>query len=154
MEQSFDHAAAGWKALAIGSDCIRPKLAKELMPKNRGLLALCPSAGITFDLEAIRRRYHDASLARFRATAGKEAETLAEIWVFVDGRLKLRSTLKPTQAKWSGVVPINIVLKPTDRFLTLVSTDGGDGIDHDWVVFGDPVLHVGSEEERKEGPSQ
>ena len=75
---------------------------------------------------------------------------MAEIWVFVDGCLKLRSALKPTPAKWSGAVPIDIALKPTDRFLTLVTTDGGDGIDHDWVVFGDPVLQIGLEEERED----
>jgi hypothetical protein len=83
--------------------------------------------------------------------SGKEKETLAEIWVFVDGRLKLRSTLKPTQAKWSGAVPIDIVLKPTDHFLTLASTDGGDGIDYDWVVFGDPVLQLAPEGKGREG---
>ncbi len=33
-------------------------------------------------------------------------------------------------------------LGPSDRFLTLVSTDGGDGPEGDWIVFGDPVLQM------------
>ncbi len=131
---------------------IRPDVEKEVMPGRRGLLAVHSNAGITFDVEAIRRHHGDWRSARFRAIGGKEATTLAEIWVFVDGRLRLRSMLKPTTQGWSGAVPIDIVLEPADRYLTLVSTDGGDGIDHDWVVFGDPVLQLGSEE-AKEDPN-
>jgi hypothetical protein len=131
--------------------CLRPEVEKEFMPENRGLLGLHANVGITFDLEAIRQRHGGRHISRFHAVSGKEKETLAEIWVFVDGRLKLRSTLKPTQAKWSGAVPIDIVLKPTDHFLTLASTDGGDGIDYDWVVFGDPVLQLAPEGKGREG---
>ena len=60
---------------------------------------------------------------------------LADIWVFVDGQLKLkRLQLRPKD----GVVPVDVEIGPNDRFLTLVSTDGGNGNWLDWVVFGDP----------------
>jgi hypothetical protein len=29
-----------------------------------------------------------------------------------------------------------------DRFLTLVTTDGGDGPIHDYILWGDPVIDV------------
>ena len=46
-----------------------------------------------------------------------------------------RST--PTTAQSSSVP-----LGENDRFLTLAATDGGDGIDCDWIVFGDPRLEL------------
>ena len=64
---------------------------------------------------------------------------LADLWVFVDGRLKFKRTqLRPQD----GVVKIDVELGQGDRFLTLVSTDGGNGISADWVVFGDPVVQM------------
>ena len=64
--------------------------------------------------------------------------------MFVDGQLKLkRLQLRPKD----GVVPVDVELGPHDRFLTLVSTDGGNGNWLDWVVFGDPVLDIASIDE-------
>jgi hypothetical protein len=125
---------------------IHPALDEKFMPENRGLLGLHSNAGITFDLEAIRRLHGGRRLARFCATAGKDCSSLAEIWVFIDGRLQVRHMLKPTQALWSGTSPIDVAISPTDRFLTLTTTDGGDGIKKDWVVFGDPVLQWATKE--------
>jgi hypothetical protein len=39
-------------------------------------------------------------------------------------------------------MPVDIRVGDRDRFLTLAVTDGGDGIDYDWVVFGDPQLKL------------
>jgi hypothetical protein len=36
-----------------------------------------------------------------------------------------------------------------DRFLTLVSTDGGNGIDRDLIAFGDPRLELAKENDRQ-----
>jgi hypothetical protein len=122
--------------------------AREYMPDGRGLLALCPNAGITFDLENMRQSHQGARPARFRAVAGladarrvrqDDSAGLADIWVFVDGRLKLkRLHMRPED----GAVKVDVELGLSDRFLTLVSTDGGDGPEGDWVVFGDPVLQM------------
>jgi len=122
--------------------------AAEYMPDGRGLLALSPNAGITFDLENMRQLHRGARPARFRAVAGladarrvrhDDSPGLADIWVFVDGRLKLkRMQLRPED----GAVKVDVELGPSDRFLTLVSTDGGDGPEGDWIVFGDPVLQM------------
>ena len=98
--------------------------------------------GITFDLKAIRKALGDRPFCRFRATAGKVRTLLAELWVFVDGRLMWSSGLIGASA---GVSRVEVALQPSDRFLTLVCTEGGDGRTSDWAVFGDPVLDVSEE---------
>ena len=123
----------------------------QFMPEGRGLLALNSNSGITLDLEAMRTMYAGTRPVRFRATAGMADSRrvdpdvpagLADIWILVDGRLKFgRSKFRPED----GTFRVDIELGPSDRFLTLATTDGGNGIDCDWVVFGDPVLEMAAE---------
>ena len=57
--------------------------------------------------------------------------------MFVDGQLKLeRIGLRPQ----GGLIELDVELGPSDHFLTLVSTEGRNGLAWNWVVFGDPVL--------------
>ena len=74
-------------------------LGGEFMPEKRGLLGMHANAGITFHLEAIRRAHPGVMPARFHAVAGLPYELdafpppaggLANVWVFVDGSLKLK----------------------------------------------------------------
>jgi len=131
----------------INDDCwmyaIGPS--ERFAPEGRGLLGLAPNAGITFNLEMIRRVHQDVVPNGFRAAAGianarpyfPNAHQMADVWVFVDGRLML----KPTRLRAENTpVPVNVPIGPNDRFLTIVSTDACDGHDFDWVVFGDPAL--------------
>jgi hypothetical protein len=111
----------------------------EYMPERRGLLALAPNAGLTFDLVAIRKAHPEfAGPLRFRASASlANPNGLADILVFVDGQLKLqRMGLRQAD----GVIRVDMRLGPDDKFLTLASTDGGNGVQSDWIVFGDPIL--------------
>ncbi len=129
---------------------------KQFMPDHRGLLGLSPNVGITFNLEAMRRAHPGTVPSRFRAVAGLAdarrvfaehgqdpdrlpASVAADLWVFVDGRLKFkRLQLRPE----SGTLKVDVELAPGDRFLTLAVTDGGDKIVADWFVLGDPVLEM------------
>jgi hypothetical protein len=85
--------------------------------------------------------------ARFRAVAGMadahkfdpNGLGLADLWIIVDGRLKQKQTQFRPQ---DGAIPLSVDLGPTDQFLTLATTDGGNGYFCDWVVFGDPVLEM------------
>ena len=123
----------------------------DIMPDQRGLLAMHSNVGITFNLKAIRKAYGGQQFDRFRATAGNDRNTPPDLWVFVDGRLAWKSL--HINAK-SGVQFVDVAIGPEDRFLTLVSTDGGSGvIGGAWTVFGDPVLETAASEEgtRKEG---
>jgi hypothetical protein len=127
---------------------------EQFMPERGGLLGLQSSQGITFNLAAMRKMYPEVRPARFRATAGVADsqsvhemlpdDGLSDIWVFVDGRVKFKQTqIRPKD----GAFKVDVELGPNDRFLTLVSTDGGNKNDYDWVVFGEPVLDMVPAEE-------
>jgi hypothetical protein len=106
---------------------------------GHGLLWMHANKGITFDLDAIRRANPRDKLVRFRAVAGTTATGgyLADLWVLVDGKFRFRRCQINAS---SGVYSIAIPLSGNDRFLTLATTDGGDGISADWTIFGDPRL--------------
>ena len=120
---------------------------QELTPEGRGLLGLHANAGITFDLAAMRKAYAAVRPARFQAVGAiadarhwnPSADGMADVRVFIDGQLKFqRQGIRPRD----GAFRMDVQLGPNDRFLTLVSTDGGNGPVCDWVVFGDPVLQM------------
>jgi hypothetical protein len=72
----------------------------------------------------------------------------ADFWVLVDGKLRFNKT----QVKHKSFHSVDVELSQSDRFLTLIVTDGGDpqarvvdgknvsAIDSDWGMFAEPVL--------------
>ena len=120
---------------------------EQFMPRRRGLMGIYANGGITFDLRKMRRASPDMRPTRFRAIAGlgdgprkdPEALGIADVWVFVDGQLKLKR--EKLRAR-DGTFPVDVALDSDDHFLTLAATDGGNGISWDSVVFGDPVLEM------------
>jgi hypothetical protein len=57
----------------------------------------------------------------------------------VDGRI----CFKRRQVNaYNGVMPLNIPFHDRDRFLTLATTDSGNGSRCDLIMFGDPVLEM------------
>ena len=111
--------------------------------KGHSLLGLHANAGITFDLEPVRKVIGQKSAAfsavvGYGGRPGGKAKNQASVRVFVDGvEAFARDRLGPADS-----AVINVVLPVTARFLTLMSTDGGDGIGHDQVFFGDPKITV------------
>ncbi|MBU4272135.1 MAG: NPCBM/NEW2 domain-containing protein, partial [Planctomycetes bacterium] len=120
---------------------------RQLMPEGRGLLCMHANAGITFNLEAIRKIYPGASASRFRAVAGladsrihaPAFDGMVDLWVLVDGRLKLKRVGLHHR---DDAFNVDVELGPGDRFLTLAVTDGGDDDWSDGLVLGDPVLQM------------
>ncbi len=109
------------------------------------LLFMHASKGITFDLAIMRAKYPHLNLTRFRAVCQNTAGTAsiaangakADFWVFVDGRLCFkRSPILIDDPPFD----VRVGLSSADHFLTLVSTDGGDGYAGDFVTLGDPRL--------------
>lgn len=107
--------------------------------------------GITFDLAEIASRNVGLRIERFRSAYGvSESATSrrcnADFWVLVDGRVRFAQT----GVKVKGIAgQIDVPLAETDRFLTLITTDGGDadvvglrGTDSDWCVFAEPHLEL------------
>jgi hypothetical protein len=125
---------------------------KRFMPEQRGLLCMHANQAITFNLNEMRRLYRGLHPARFRAVAGlhdarcvdPKAEVLADLWVFIDGRLKFnRNRVRPED----GLLNVDVDVEPSDGFLTLAVTDGGNSHQADWAFFGDPVLELKSTNE-------
>ena len=109
---------------------------------GHAILGLHANGAIVFDLEAIRAR-HPASRRRFRAVVaygGRAATAGAEFAVYVDGS---RRALGRIDQESAGV-PLDVELSDDARHLALVATDGGDGIGHDQVWFGDPRIEGSS----------
>lgn len=106
-------------------------------------LGIHANAGITFDLEAIRKAAGDKEM-RFSTRVGyfgAEGEYRADVWVFVDGR-EAYSYKHLQRAK--GLQDINISLPETARFLTLLATDGENDYSHDQIGFTNPKLKPAS----------
>jgi hypothetical protein len=111
--------------------------------------------GITFNLDAIRSMCPGTEVSRFVSEFGiadleEPRDCNADFWVLIDGQVR-QSRQNITQKNISS--NISIGLNPTDRFLTLVTTDGGD-IDrmrtyqraYNWCVFVEPELILKKEE--------
>jgi hypothetical protein len=112
--------------------------------KASSMLLLHANAGITFDLSAIRTSARGHNAARFQSVVHNcqwnpegPVDYVADVWVLVDGQVRF-SRMKFRRS--DGPAEIDIPLKPTDRFLTLISTDGGDAIACDNPVFLNPRI--------------
>jgi NPCBM/NEW2 domain len=119
----------------------------ELTPQGYGLIGMHSNSGITFDLHAIRARYPEKKILRFRALVGNlesrtesnAAEHSAEAWVLVDGQLRHH---RKGFNRESGAETIEVPLTDRDRFLVLAVTDNGGETAYDWVAFGDAVIEM------------
>lgn len=111
-------------------------------------LLLHANAGITFNLQAIRSQLAGMKISRFRSIIGICDSTWrpcnADFWILVDGKLRYS---KQKVRKKGILETVDIDLSENDRFLTLITTDGGDvpnrplvTIDSDWCLFAEPVL--------------
>ena len=107
---------------------------------NNTLLGLHANAGITFNLNHIREAIKTADL-RLTAQVGyfgrKKEGYFADVSVFVDGN-KVAEFLKLRRA--DGLKRLDIPIPENAQFLTLISTDGGNGIAMDQIGFGNPKL--------------
>jgi hypothetical protein len=113
---------------------------------GHGLLAMHANKGITFDLDAIRRANPGWKLLRFLATAGntetaseRGTPVFADVWVFADGQLRFK---RWQITRYNGALPVSVPIADSERFLTLVATDGGNGISFDHIMFGDPRIEM------------
>lgn len=112
----------------------------DYQAKGHTMLAMHANSGITFDLPALRARSGLAG-ARLMGTvgfgAGKEAAaTRADFTVFVDGELKFQKL----KLRKDETALLDVPVPATAKTLTLVATDGGDGIGSDLLFIGDPRL--------------
>ncbi len=114
--------------------------------KNNSAIFLHPNAGLTFDLQAIREHLPEgARIQRFTALCGISDDTpgteqhKSDFWVLVDGQRKFEL---PGVTKDASGQKVDVLIKPEDRFLTLVTTDGGENTENDYCLFARPVLEL------------
>jgi hypothetical protein len=65
----------------------------------------------------------------------------ADVYVIVDGKVRQERRQFTNQ---DGVFTIDVPLQKTDRFMSLATTDGGDDINDDWVLWLDPQIQLGN----------
>jgi len=120
--------------------------------EGKPCITMHANIGLTFDLDAIRKSY-GRDIQRFTSRIGiadldKPAPCNADFWILVDG--EVRYSLR--QYKQKGILnDIVVEIQNADRFLTLMTTDGGD-LDNpaggfytranscDWCIFTEPIL--------------
>ena len=101
------------------------------------------NAGITFDLEAIRKAMPAFRVTAFRARcvlfekSDRIRTEKTDIFVLVDGRTKFKR-LGFDQNYMA--LSVDIPIQEMDQFLTLITTDGEGSIAIDWVGFLEPYL--------------
>jgi len=116
--------------------------------KGRTLLGLHANGGITFDLARIRevsglREARLTGMVGFGATEAA-AETKADITVFVDEQIKFQRL----KLRKKETVALDVPIPADARTLTVVATDGGDGIGSDLLFIGDPRLEPAAAESK------
>ncbi len=122
--------------------------------KGSTCLFMHANAGITFDLDKIRHAYSSSNIIEFTANYGicdkaspQPEMALADFWVLVDGEKRfVKRGVKEGESDY-----LHVPIKPTDRFLTLMATDGGvESLEgrpayNDWCLFGGPALVLESD---------
>lgn len=103
------------------------------------------NAGMTFDLDAIRASIPGVRIRRFTSMCGMSDTVIqqnvqADMWVLVDGQKRHGAHFIYNRTSHDAYFEVDI--QEQDRFLTLMSTDGGDGNGGDWTFFGDPALEL------------
>ncbi len=104
-------------------------------------------AQVEITMSQLNRRYVDHLIGRFRLAVTDARDPVrglavgaGSFMVLVDGRLAQRTVVPLAD---QAPARFDIPLLPTDRFLTLVSCDGGYGTRFQWTTLGDPRIDLG-----------
>jgi hypothetical protein len=112
------------------------------------VLVMHSNNGFTLNLDSVRALHASATITGFRARVGnsyraalnsRPARPLASVHLLVDGSPRFeRRGFANTDQPFEIACP----LSDNDHFLTLATTDGGDGNACDWVLWTRPELVV------------
>lgn len=121
------------------------QLGNQRCSRDNPAILMHANAGLTFDLEALRKAY--GPLKSFRAFCGLSVlpETVsdsptASFYVLLDGKEVFSSADISPEDDPKG---IDVDLRGTCRFLTLIAAQGSDGsIDNDFCLFLNPIINL------------
>lgn len=108
----------------------------DFTSESHDLLGLHANAGITFDLEPMR---DVVGSQRLRLTTevgyfGAAGDYHADVWILLDGKTVVEFR---HLSRHQGLKHVDLEVPTSNRFLTLIATDGGNGYSHDQIGFGD-----------------
>jgi hypothetical protein len=116
---------------------------------DHSILCIHSNNALTLDLAAIRRLYPDRKISAFQCTVGNSyvngssdetaTNPRADVFVIVDGSSRFEKQRFTNQ---DGPFKVDVSLTGNDRFLTLATTDGSDGINDDWILWADTTLRI------------
>jgi ferric-dicitrate binding protein FerR (iron transport regulator) len=110
---------------------------------GRSALGMHANVGMSIDLQDVAYRHPGMRVERFSAmlaNVGRKGSIgRADFWVLIDGKLVGR--YEDLTANRTPIA-LDVRIDAGQRYLTLVSTDGGNGNGLDWITFGDPRLHL------------
>jgi hypothetical protein len=120
----------------------------DFSTKGHTMLAMHANGGITFDLAKLREQsglqaMRLTGLLGCGATDGAAA-TRADFTVFVDTELKFQKL----ELRKDEAAVLDVEVPATAKTLTLIATDGGDGIGSDLLFIGDPKLSAEAGDKR------
>ncbi len=150
--------------ILVNKESASKKIAMVLQGIDYGVsdhpgIFLHANLGITFDLNRIRQLVMTDGNFVFRSKIGisergTPRQCNADFWVLVDGQIRYQRC----QVQTKGLCDIiEITLHPNDKFLTLMTTDGGDtespevkksttniirATESDWCIFAEPALII------------
>ncbi len=108
-------------------------------------ISMHSNTGLTFDLDEIRKGTPGVKITAFDALCGISGRLSelrnfqATFYILVDGEKRFETT---GLHKELLDIPVTIELSESDRFLTLIAADGGDGCPSDWCTFAMPSLEL------------
>lgn len=117
-------------------------------PDHQSLI-MHANVGLVIDLDAIRDANPGMRIAGVSAvvcnTAGQNpvdagVPLRSEFLVFLDNGLAAQERFDSTDPPSRHAVELDVQIAEGQRYLTLVSADGGDENHRDWLVVGDPVI--------------
>jgi hypothetical protein len=109
---------------------------------GNSLIGMHANKGITFDLDAIRAANGGIEIGSFSAVFGDVSSSggNTDVNVYLDGVLMYGAG--GNHATPANIRNIDVPISASDRFLTLLATDGGDTYSFDQTMFGNPRLEV------------
>jgi cytochrome c553 len=128
----------------------------ECSPPAHSMLSLHANAGITFRLsieklsQAFSKEVPKNSPLVFNAMVGYFGQTPskgADVYVLLDGQMAYKAV---GLGRDNGLQKIRLELPQKDSLLTLIATDGGNGIGHDQVCFVDALIAPREPKESRE----
>ena len=119
--------------------------------EGHSMIGLHANAGITFDVAAVRKATGFGALefSTVVGYGGRTVEPNAEFRVLLDGKLQASKMIGRRDA-----VAVSFRIPVSARFLTLISTDGGNDYGNDQISFGDPKLAPVDPQDSTDGAKQ